>query len=58
MLITCACHIIGNSSNVPWRNPKKLMVPASTAAIITSFLPVLRTANGFGFRTGIGEGRG
>lgn len=53
----CICHIIGNSSNAPCRKPKKLMVPASTAAMTTSFFPALRTAKGFGLRTGGGVGK-
>lgn len=45
-------QFIGKSSNAPWPKRKKLIVPASTAATTTIFLPALSIAKGFGRRAG------
>ncbi len=56
----CYCHIceflhytIGHSVNTPCPNLKKLIVPASTAAMTTVLLPIFKDGNGFGGRAGV-----
>jgi len=41
---------MGHSSNAPWLNRKKLILPWSTVATTIVFFPCFRAANGWGFR--------
>lgn len=45
-----AGQFIGKSSKAPCPNLKKLIIPASTAAMTTIFFPAFKTAKGLGLR--------
>ena len=45
-------YTIGHSVNSPWPNRKKLVLLASTTAMMMTFFPVFKATNGFGLRPG------